>query len=266
MMDDSCLYLDWLFTVLVTVFSVVVYVVPLERYHPMVVAVLAWSFFCWPLQFFFLEYGVAPLQSSGHADLVLLLIPLMAVFVVMILWCLRCLIVLVLTALVALMISQTQLIDISIPVAVVIGFMIALMVWFSSISNIVQAFAIAVYTSGLVTFGIASMILETSSATDQLPDTCSGHFNMWLTCDVNCGSITVYDQTTTRIGWGAAFLILFALRLINQWIFTEAFYRKPKLKSSCCCCDLLKYNADSWISLKDRKREIENDDEDAKLI
>lgn len=264
-MDDSCLYLDWLSTVLLTVFAMVIYCIPMERYHPMIIFVLAWSFFCWPLQFFFLEYGVSALKNTGHADLVLLLIPAMAVVVVMLLWCLRCFIVLVLTMLVALMISQTQLIDISVPVCFVIGFMVWLLVWYSSVSNIVQGFAVAVYTSGMLAFGFAGMILETSTASNNLTPSCSEHVNMWLTCDVDCGSIVVYDQTGVRLGVGFGFLALFVLRLLIQWVCTKAFYREPKLKSSFCCCDLVKHNDDDWISLDDRRHRrarIDSDTDD----
>lgn len=261
-MDDSCLYLDWLLTVLLTVFALVVYCIPRERYHPMLMLVLAWSFFSWPLQFFFLEYGVSTLKNTGHADLVLLLIPVMAIVVVALLWCLRCFIVLVLTMLIALMISQTQLIDISIPISFAIGVMVWLLLWYSSVSNIVQGFVVSVYTAGNLTFGLASMILETSTPTNSLTPSCSEHFNMWLTCDVDCSSIVVFDTTGARLGVGFAFLALFVLRLLIQWIFTKSFYRKPKLKSSCCCCDLVQYNDDNWISLADRQGKRRNSDVD----
>lgn len=255
-MDNGCLYADWLLTVLLTVFAIAVYCIPRERYHPMIIFVLGLSFFSWPFQFYFLEYGSSALRSTGHADLVLLLIPLMALGAVMLMWCLRFLIVFVLTALLIQMVSQTHLIDVSIPVSLVIAAMVWTMVWFSAVSNVVHTFTVAVYTSTQITLGLGSMILETSTPIDFLPLSCQSHFNMWLTCDVDCGGLVVYDVTGARIGWASALLLLIVVKLLLHWICTDAFFRRPKLKTSFCCCDLLKYNDDDWISLQDRKREL----------
>lgn len=70
-MDDGCLIVDWIVTVLLTVFVLGVYVVPRKRLHPMIVFVIAWVFFCWALQFYFLEYGVSALKSTGYVSTIL---------------------------------------------------------------------------------------------------------------------------------------------------------------------------------------------------
>lgn len=249
-MNATCLYLDWTLTALFTAFALGAYCIPRTRYHPVVMVTLAFAFLAWPFQFFLLEYGVDALNSTGHPETISLLIPVFACAAVAILWCLYCFIDLVLILLLALIIAQTQLIDVSIPVSLVIAVMVWAVFSFSKWSNIKQGFAVSIYTTGILTFGLGAMLLETaSSAVDQLGADCSDHFNMWLTCDVDCSGILTYDNTGVRLLWGFCFVVLFVLRMVIQWIFTDSFYKKPKLEQGCC---LVKFNNDRWVDTADR--------------
>lgn len=249
-MNATCLYLDWALTALFTAFALGAYCIPKTRYHPVVMLTLAFSFLGWPFQFFFLEYGVSALEATGHPETISLLIPVFACVAVAVLWFLYCFIDLVLILLMALIISQTQLIDVSIPVSLVIATAVWAIFSFSKWSNIKQGFAVSIYTSGMLTFGLGSMILETSSsAVNTLTPSCSNHFNEWLTCDVECSGILTYDNTGVRLLWGFCFVILFILRMVIQWIFTDSFYKRPKLAEGCC---LVKFNADKWVDTDDR--------------
>lgn len=265
-MDDSCLYCDWVFTTLLTVLVFVVYFVPKTRYHPTISFFVAWSFFCWVLQFFFLEYGVSTLESSGHANQITLAILAMALVPVLVLWLLACFVDLALIMLMILVVSQTQVIDVSIPVAFAIALVGWLLMTWSPVSNIKQAFAMAVYTSGFVVFGVSAIILNTSTAVGVLPVECQQHFNMWLTCDAQCSGILTYDSAAVRVSWALAFLVAAVLRLLMTWIFTPAFFQRPKLQSSCCFLDMVRYNDDRWISLDDRKVTQNEDEEDDRQV
>ena len=265
-MQDGCLIVDWIFTVLVTVFVMGVYVVPRKRLHPMFVATIAWVFFCWSLQFFFLEYGMSTLEASGHPETITLLILVMAVGAVGVLWCFFFIAEFLIVTLTVMIVAQTTQYVISLPVAAGIGLIVWLILDYTPVANLKHAFTVALFTSVDIGFGLGSIILETSVAIDTLSQDCQSHFNMALTCDANCGSLLVYANTNARVGWVIFVALLFVIKFLMIAVFTSSFHEKPKLKGVFLCCDLVQHNADRWIRLDDRKTvRFRHDDPDEEV-
>jgi hypothetical protein len=251
MLNSECLYFDWVTTIVITVAGVLVYSWPVKRFHPMISNLLCIFFSCYMLQFFLLEYATSQLERWSLGYLVGVFIVLGAIGVCLVLWLLNCIAELLIIGAIVMMIAQTSVIVISIPIAVVLGLIVWLMLLFSPVANIRHIVVLALFTSGLIAIGMGEMILETSVAIDNLPFECQEHFNMWVTCDPNCGSLVVYTGTAARVSVVIAWAVLFILRIVIVGCCTTTFQDDVETEPCFCCCEARR-NKDAWVKYSDR--------------
>lgn len=255
-MDSTCLIVDWILTVFFTVVALVFYAIPRKRAHPLISGFLEFLFLCYVFQFFFLEYAASVLEQTGHPEYVTLSIPAMALLAIGVLWILWPVAEFILSVVVVLVIAQTTNVTISMPIAALVGFIVWLLLEFSAVANIKHIFAVAIFASADVVIGIASMLLVTSTAVNGLPVECQLHFNMFLSCDANCGSLVVYGGAASRVSWVVAFIVLFALRMALVAAFTTTCTDAPDLVPAFFCCDMVNRNNDRLFTKKDRRAPV----------
>jgi hypothetical protein len=248
----------------VTTVSIIIWAIPRERLHPTANGLLAFFFGNFAFQFFLLQFAVSALAMTGHSELITLLIPLMSLLAVGLLWLLYCLAEFVLMTIFILMVAQTTNIAISLPVALVFGAATHFALDYTPVYSIKHQFVVALVASGNIVIGLSAIFLETSTAVDSLPFGCQSHFNMFLTCDADCGSLENYGAPGVR----AAVVIIWVFLFILRWVFvvscTRICLRKAELKPSFLCCDCVERNTDSWIRMKDRRKPVvkmERDDD-----
>jgi len=269
-MQDGCLIADWVITPILVTACIVLYALPRKRLHPSATYFLGFLFFNIAFQFLLLNWAVSQLEKTGHAEVITLLIPVMALGATGLLWVFWCFTEIATASLVVLMIEQNTDLEIGLPLALIIGVAVWLIVMCTPINSIRHQFQVTVFSSVVTVIGIGEIILETSTPVDDLPMQCQSHFNMFITCDAQCSSIENYSAPGARAGVAVAILFLLLLRACFLASCTTICIDKPDLKSSCLCCDCVSYNNDRWISTKDRKQAVlgidhidtEEDDDD----
>lgn len=249
-MDQSCAIVDWIVTVIFTAIALIVWALPKRRLHPFASLWLAFLFFNYVFQYYFLQFGVSALQSTGHSELITLLIPLMSLFATLLLWLLASIAEFIVMVLVVMMIAQTSNLAISMPIAFALAIGLAIILKFTPVNSIRHQVVVGIFASADVIIGISVIILQTSTAIDDLPNTCLNHFNMMLTCDVTCGAVENYTQPGVRVGLVVAWALLFVIRWIIIASCTSVCIDPPKQSAVFWCCGCVDGNDDRWVDVK----------------
>lgn len=252
MLNSACLYTDWALTVVVTVVCIAIFFWPIKRLHPTASILLAFFFLCYAFQYYLLEFAPSQLDTLKDPEKVMLSIPAMALGGVLLLCAAVWIAEWIIVAIVVMMLAQTSDYAISIPIAVVIGFFVWVFLTCSGWANIKHIFMIALLGSANITIGLGAMILETSVAINNLPFSCQQHFNMFLTCDADCGTLLLYSNPAVRVGLVVTGLTFMLIRILAICFCCDGCDEKPELKSSCLFCDAIDLNQDSWIKSSDR--------------
>jgi hypothetical protein len=253
MLNSSCLYADWGFTPAVTVICIAIFFWPTKRLHFTASIILAYFFLCYAFQFYLLSFAASTVNSLNHPEWLTLSIPAMAVGGVLVLWLLVWIAEWVIITVAVMMLAQTDLYYISLPIGIVIGFIIWIILSCSTWAHAKHIFMIALFGSTTITIGLGGMLLEASIAVSNLPYECQNHFNMFLTCDESCGSVLVYSNPGVRAGMAAFGLFIMLVRILAVCFCCGAAEDDPEMKSSCIFCDLIDMNQDTWIHPNDRK-------------
>ncbi len=254
MLNSSCLSADWVFTPVVTVISIAIFVWPVKRLHCTASLILSYFFLCYALEFFLLDFAVDSVNKMGHPEWLTLSIPAMAIAGVIALFLLMWIAEWIIVTVAIMMMAQTDLYYISLPIAVVIGFAVWAFLSLSGWANVKHIFTIALFGAANIVIGFAGIFLEVSTAMDNLPYECQKHLNMFLLCDASCSSILVYSSPALRVGLVAAGMFLMLLRIFTICFCCGGCSDEPKLKSNCCFCDVWYTNQDTWVSSDDRRK------------